>query len=85
MTIGPLPMIRIESMSVRRGTSAAPGHDRGELFEQVGRVVRTGAGLGVMLDREHRLAPEPQPSHTPSLRLTWVISTSRPSASGSTA
>src|SRR4249919_4266664 len=60
MTIGPLPMIRMEARSVRRGTSATPGHDRGELIEQVGRVMRTGTGLGMVLDREHRLAPEPQ-------------------------
>src|SRR5918997_2728682 len=62
MTIGPAPMRRMDSMSSRRGTSAAPGgvDERGELVEQVGGVVRAGARLRVVLHAEgpHGVGPD---------------------------
>src|SRR3954447_4984342 len=52
MTIGPEPMTRTWWMSSRRGMGSAPSHQGGEAVEQAGRVVRTGCGLGVVLDAE---------------------------------
>src|SRR5512145_1535121 len=65
MTIGPEPMTRTLSMSLRFGTSghlsagrAVPAgrvprrHEVHEPVEQVRRIVRTGRGLRVVLHRE---------------------------------
>src|SRR3954451_23926696 len=46
MTIGPEPRIRMRLRSSRRGTDALQ-----ESIEEVQRVVRAGARLGVVLDR----------------------------------
>src|ERR671921_2179355 len=65
MTIGPEPMIRILSMSSRRGTLLRPGLFVGdllhELIEQVAGVAWPRARLGVVLDapRVERAASEP--------------------------
>src|SRR6516162_6280135 len=58
MTIGPAPMIRMLSMSVRLGILA---HQPDKTFEQVMAVMRTGARLGVILHRKDRSADHPQP------------------------
>src|SRR6516162_3258829 len=58
MTIGPAPMIRMLSMSVRLGILV---HEPGKALEQIMAVVRAGARLRVVLDREDRLADHPQP------------------------
>ena len=60
MTIGPLPMMRMDSMSVRRGISATLGHQVGELLEQIRRIVRPGTGFGMVLDGEDGLARQRQ-------------------------
>src|SRR5918995_3659285 len=65
MTIGPEPIIRILSMSSRRGTPLCPGLFVGdllhELVEQVARVAWPRTRLGVVLDapRVERGAGEP--------------------------
>src|SRR5437868_12707834 len=56
MTIGPEPMTRMDLMSLRLGT----GHDLTELVEQVGGVVGTGGGLGVVLHAEGPAVEQPQ-------------------------
>ncbi|MEZ5238079.1 MAG: DUF2505 family protein [Microthrixaceae bacterium] len=64
--------------------SRAPAvvHEVREPLEEVAAVVGTGAGLGVVLDREGGDIGAPEPSSVPSLRLTWVTSAaSRVSAS----
>src|SRR6516164_4653435 len=58
MTIGPAPMIRILSMSVRLGI---PAHQPDEMLEQVMAVLWTGARLRVILHRKDRFADGPQP------------------------
>src|SRR5260370_15073984 len=58
ITMGPAPMIKILSRSVRLGILV---HQRDEPPEQVMTVLRPGAGFGVMLDRKHRLADDAQP------------------------
>src|SRR5439155_16471151 len=57
MTMGPAPMIRMLSISVRLGIS---GHQPNKALEQVMAVLRTRARLRMVLDREHRLANDPQ-------------------------
>src|SRR5215472_17133362 len=57
MTIGPAPMIRMLSMSVRLGIL---GHQPDKTLEQVMAVLRTRARLRVILHVEHRLADYPQ-------------------------
>src|SRR5581483_11023875 len=52
MTMGPLPMTRIECRSSRRGTSAPPRHQVGEVGEEVRGVVWSGPGLGMVLHAE---------------------------------
>ena len=78
MTIGPLPMSRIDSRSVRLGhRQPAPGHQVGELVEQVARR-RAGPGpaSGWYCTLKHAARRRARrPSTTPSLRLTWVTST----------
>src|SRR4051794_11053663 len=68
MTIGPDPMTRTDSISVRRGLtraspspsavihgrSRAPRHQVAERVEQPRRVVRSGRGLRVVLHAERR-------------------------------
>src|SRR3954466_12094259 len=49
MTMGPLPMSRIDSMSVRLGIA---GDEVGELCEEIAGVVGAGTGLGVVLHAE---------------------------------
>ena len=71
-------------MSVRFGISGPSrrcADHLGELVEQVVRVVRARVGLGVVLDAERRSPVTCSPSHTPSLRLTWVIVAASPSES----
>src|ERR1700746_3322210 len=58
MTMGPGPMIRMLSISVRLGISA---HQPDEMLEQVMAVLWTGACLWVVLHREDRLAHDPKP------------------------
>src|SRR4029077_12672937 len=58
MTMGPAPMIRMLSISVRLGISA---HQPDEMLEQVMAVLWTGARLWVVLHREDRLADDPKP------------------------
>src|SRR5271168_2637216 len=58
MTIGPAPMIRMLSMSVRLGILV---HQPGKALEQIMAIVRAGARLRVVLDRKDRLADHPQP------------------------
>src|SRR6516164_1128201 len=57
MTMGPAPIIRMLSRSVRLGIRV---HQRDEPLEQIMAVLRAGAGFRMMLDREHRLADNPQ-------------------------
>src|SRR4051794_1580465 len=47
-------MTRTWWMSSRRGMGSAPSQQGGEAVEEAGRVVRTGRGLGVVLDAEGR-------------------------------
>src|SRR5713101_5979579 len=58
MTIGPAPMIRMLSISVRLGILA---HQSDKALEQVMAVLRAGARLGVVLDRKYRPVDDPQP------------------------
>src|SRR5260370_21789708 len=58
MTMGPAPMIKILSRSVRLGILV---HQPDEPPEHVMTVLRPRAGFGVMLDRKHRLADYAQP------------------------
>src|SRR5215813_7183011 len=58
MTIGPAPMIRMLSISVRLGILA---HQSDKTFEQVMAVLRAGARLRVVLDGKYRLPEHPQP------------------------
>src|SRR3954468_23451202 len=58
MTIGPAPMIRMLSISVRLGI---PAHQCNEPFEQVMAVLRTRARLGGVLNREYRLVDDSKP------------------------
>ena len=66
MTIGPLPMMRMVSRSVRlRHSSLPPGglglrHQGGEVVEQVAGVVRTGTRLGMVLHAERRRVEHPE-------------------------
>src|SRR5215472_5536419 len=61
MTIGPAPMMRIDLMSVRLGIrSARLFHQVHESLKEVVAVLRAGAGLGVVLHGEDRLALDPQ-------------------------
>src|SRR5271169_6150854 len=57
MTIGPAPMIRMLSMSVRLGIRR---HQRDEPLEQIMAILRAWARLGMVLHRKHRLADNPQ-------------------------
>src|SRR6516165_5112374 len=57
MTIGPAPMIRMLSMSVRLGILV---HQPDKTLEQVMAVLRPGARLRVVLHGKHRLADHPQ-------------------------
>src|SRR5688572_28004629 len=54
MIIGPEPMTITDWMSVRLGMSGPLplGHEIGEAVEEVGRVVRPGGSLEVVLDGE---------------------------------
>src|SRR5215212_8566011 len=56
MTIGPEPRMRMRWMSSRRGTETLQ-----ELVEEVQGVVRTGPGLGVVLDGARRHVEQRQP------------------------
>src|ERR1700736_2084798 len=58
MMIGPAPMIRMGSISVRLGIFA---HQRDKALEQVMAVLRARARLRVVLDRKYRLPEDPQP------------------------
>src|SRR6476661_5309063 len=58
MTIGPAPMIRMDSMSVRFGTSAPLFHEPDEAIEQVTHVVRSRARFRVALEAERGLVGE---------------------------
>src|ERR1700737_2816566 len=58
MMIGPAPMIRMLSISVRLGIFA---HQSDKALEQVMAVLRAGARLGVVLDGKYRLSEHPQP------------------------
>ena len=93
MTMGPEPMTRIDSMSVRRGISdplpgrGGPGrtggiHEQPELLEQVAGVVRAGPASGWYCTLKAGTSRQRMPSTTPSFRLTWVTSArdSEPSA-----
>src|SRR5258708_13219185 len=51
MTIGPAPMIRMLSMSVRLGTPALL-HQFGEPVEEIADIVRAGACFGMPLEAE---------------------------------
>ena len=57
MTIGPAPIIKMLSISVRLGIFV---HQRDKPFEEVMAVLRAGARFRMMLDRKHRLADDPQ-------------------------
>src|SRR5712671_2015099 len=57
MTIGPAPIIKMLSISVRLGMLV---HQRDKPFEEVMAVLRAGTRLRMMLDRKHRLADDPQ-------------------------
>src|SRR6267143_749860 len=56
--IGPAPMIRMLSISVRLGILA---HQSDKALEQVVAVLRARARLRVILDRKYRLSDHPQP------------------------
>src|SRR5437667_1102269 len=58
MMIGPAPMIRMLSISVRLGILA---HERDKALEQVMAVLRAGAGLRMVLDREYWFSDQAQP------------------------
>src|SRR6266446_2222595 len=58
MMIGPAPMIRMLSISVRLGIFA---HQSDKALEQVMAVLGAGARLRVVLDRKYRLSEDPQP------------------------
>ena len=62
MTIGPDPMTSTDRRSSRLGMRTSPGavHQRAELVEQPGRVVRARRGLGVVLHAERRPVQQPQ-------------------------
>src|SRR5216683_1727407 len=57
MTIGPAPIIKMLSISVRLGMLV---HQRDKPFEEVMAVLRAGARLRMVLNRKHRLADDPQ-------------------------
>src|SRR5215469_6963288 len=57
MTIGPAPMIRMVSRSVRLGMLA---HQCDEALEEILAVLRSGAGFRMVLHRKYRLADDSQ-------------------------
>src|SRR5947199_979210 len=70
MTIGPEPMTRMLSRSVRFGTvSAARFHELDELVEEVGGVVGAGGGLGVVLHGEGPRRSDPQALDDPVVEI----------------
>src|SRR5271157_3728992 len=57
MTMGPVPIIRIERMSVLLGTVLPAVHEGRESGKQVSGIVRPGAGFGMVLHAEKPKIP----------------------------
>src|SRR5215469_9848475 len=57
MTIGPAPIMRMLSISVRLGILI---HQRDKPLEEIMAVLRARARLRMVLDRKHRLSDHPQ-------------------------
>ena len=91
MTIGPLPMMRMVSRSVRFGTSRFQrgcllGHQGGEVVEQVAGVVRSGTRLRVVLHPERRRVEHPEALDDTVVEVhVRELDDARPSESASTA